>query len=63
MKFNTKDEAYSILKSKHENNQSLTNEELIAVKEYFTEEELNDISFVNFKIEDCFNYDPAKLSD
>jgi hypothetical protein len=60
MKFNTKHEAYNLLKEKHESNQQLTEEESSAVNEFFTPEELADLSFVSFKIEDCFNHDPAK---
>jgi hypothetical protein len=63
MKFNTKDEAYNVLKNKHENNMQLTEEEASAVNEFFTQEELADMSFDHFKIEDCFNHDPTKVID
>ena len=59
MKFNNKNEAYNLLKSKNEANQQLTEEELLAVQEFFTEEELADLAFIAFKIEDCFNFDPT----
>ena len=61
MKFSTKDEAYNFLKSKYETNQQLTEEELVAVHEFFTDEELADLSFVSFKIEDCFNHNPTTV--
>jgi len=61
MKFSTKDEAYNFLKSKHEANQQPTEEELAAVHEFFTNEELADVSFVSFKIEDCFNHNPTTV--
>jgi len=61
MKFDNKTEAYNFLKEKHDNNQALTLDEEIAVKEFFTNDELADMSFVNFKIEDCFNFDPTDI--
>ena len=56
MKFNSKNEAYNLLKDKHESNQQLTEEESSAVSEFFTQEELADLSFISLKIEDCFNH-------
>jgi len=61
MNFNNKTEAFNFLKEKHDNNQALTPDEEIAVNEFFTSDELADMSFVNFNIEDCFNSDPTDI--
>lgn len=60
MKFLSKLEAYNFLEAKHITKDSLTNEELNAVKEFFTDDELLDISFDKIKIEDCFHHHNLK---
>jgi len=54
MKFNSKTEARKYLEDKNIKLLSVTDEELIAIKEFFTDEELADISFTKFNVEDCF---------
>jgi len=61
MKFNSKLEAHTFLKAKYENHMELTEEEQAAVQEFFTKEELEDLSFIKFAIEDCFNFDPTDI--
>jgi hypothetical protein len=61
MKFLNKTEARKFLEEKHMQNNALTQEELLAVKEHFTEEELSDMSYVKYNIEDCFNFDPCDI--
>jgi hypothetical protein len=61
MKFNNKTEAYDYLKEKNLSNQELTVDEVTAIKEFFSQDELNDLSFIEFKIEECFNFDPTDL--
>jgi hypothetical protein len=56
MKFDSKNNAYLFLKSKKENNETLTEKELEAVKEFFTAEELVDLSFVKINMTDCYKH-------
>lgn len=59
MKFNNKLEARLFLKQKSETGSSLDAIELQAVLEFFTHEELEDMSFVEHNVSDCFKNPPA----
>jgi len=56
MKFLSKLEARNFLETKHITRDNLSVEEIAAVKEFFTDEELLDLSFDKIKIEDCFHH-------
>lgn len=56
MKFKSKEEAYNFLQVKHLEKSNLTEEEKQAVNEYFTVEQLADLSFDYINMNDCFRH-------
>jgi hypothetical protein len=56
MKFTSKQEAYNFLRTKHLEKTNLTEDEKQAVSEYFTAEQLTDLSFDHINMNDCFSH-------
>jgi hypothetical protein len=56
MEFTSKNEAYLFLKDKYEKGEHLTEEEMEAIKAFFTEEELADLSFDKINVNDCVKH-------
>jgi len=56
MKFTTKLEAYNFLRTKYLEKLNLTEDEKQAVKEHFTDEELENLSFDRINMSECFKH-------
>jgi hypothetical protein len=56
MKFNNASEALAYYKNKSDNHLSLTEEERLALLEFFSVEALEDMCFETFKVEECFKH-------